>query len=531
MGYKFTPAPPQPTKTYTVAVDSTMESVGFLLTGYSGSFEPLEVTDPDGTLVDCSDPGALCLDLDLVQYVQVNTNGRVGDWNAVVDAGNTGSGTFSFTSFATSPIAVESSTNHTLATGTQQMLVRLAGQVDGCQVSGLFHHLNGSPVGYSFTLFDDGLHNDGSSCDGLYGSGSFYLGAGSVYLTLQGLHNGEPFVRIDPLPYTFQPFQMLSMWDGANFGGVTELQFQFTNKDIHDHCYWISYSAPAGWWIEFLWLPLVCVNAGNTDIVTFDVYMTAGFSNNLPSGTTGILTLSANEYEKGAITDSASARITRHRDPYSIHIFNPTYYLRPNGDTATLDFFVFDSQNVVVADGTEVYLFATNGTVIPETATTEDGYFQATFTSGPNIGTATVAALTSNYVTASTEIEIGNPVPRKITLSISDNQLPADGVSTSSLVATVRDRWGDPIPNQLVQIGVEGDGQMGTVAGEEVVSGYTDPAGQFSAIFTSGVNIGAVGVRAELILFEGVEPVVVHHDRKVIYIGIDLLHLPLVFRP
>ncbi len=49
----------------------------------------------------------MCLDLDLVQYVQVNTNGRIGDWQALVDAGNTGSGTFSFTSFAVSPISVE----------------------------------------------------------------------------------------------------------------------------------------------------------------------------------------------------------------------------------------------------------------------------------------------------------------------------------------------------------------------------------------------------------------------------------------
>jgi len=531
MGYKFTPAPPQPTRTYTVTVDSTMESVGFLLTGYSGSFEPLEVTDPDGTLVDCTAPGTLCLDLDLVQYVQVNTNGRTGDWHALVDAGNTGAGTFSFTSFAASPIAVESSYSHTLSTGSQQLLVQLTGQVDGCVLSGLFHKPDGTPFGYGINFYDDGLHNDNGSCDGLFGSGSFYLGAGSAYLTLQGLHNGEPFVRIDPVLYTIQPLRVTSMGDGANYGGVTELQFQFSNYDIHDHCYWITYDAPEGWWIDFPFaLPLVCVDAGQTEINTFDVYMTAGVINNLPSGTTGILTLSASELEKGAINDSTSARITRHRQPYRIEIFNPTHYLRPNGDTVVIELMVFDVQNVVVADGTLVSFFPTNGSVSPEYATTVDGYVRTTFTSGPNLGTAGIAALTENYTTASTEFQIGNPMPSRIELQVSPNRLPADGLSTATLVATVRDRWGDPSPNQLVRIGVEGDGQVGTISGDEVVEGYTNADGQFSAIFTSGETVAAVGVGAELVMYEGGSPVVVHHDRKVILVGYTIIHLPLVER-
>jgi len=45
MGYSFHPAPPQPSTMYTVTVDSSMQSVGFLLTGYSGTFEPLAVSD------------------------------------------------------------------------------------------------------------------------------------------------------------------------------------------------------------------------------------------------------------------------------------------------------------------------------------------------------------------------------------------------------------------------------------------------------------------------------------------------------
>ncbi len=531
MGYKLAPAPPQPTQTYIVPVDSSMESMGFLLTGYSGSFEPLIVTDPNGTQVNCADPGSMCLDLDLVQYVQVNTNGRVGDWQAVVDAGDSGAGTFSFTSMATSPIAVESSFDHTLSTGSQQLIVQMTGLVDGCVLSGHFHRSNGEPFGNNINFFDDGEHNDRRACDGLFGSGSFYpAGSGSVYLTLQGLHNGEAFYRIDPVPYTFQPLKVVPLGDGVNFGGVTQLNFQFSNRTIVDHCYWLSYDAPEGWWIDFGLFPIICADAGQTETGILDVYMTDGYTNILPSGTTGVLTLSATEIEKGEISDSASATITRHRQPYSMEVENTTSYLRPNGDTAVIKYLVSDIQNAVVADGTLVSFFATNGTVSPASAMTVNGYVEATFTSGANIGTGVLGALTANNVSASTEIPIGNPMPSQISLSISDNQLPADGVSTAQLLATVRDRWGDPVVGQTVQIIVEGDGQIGTISGGEGVSGITDANGQFSATFTSGVDIGSAGVRAELIIYEGAEPHIVHHDRRVIYVGIGLFHLPIIRR-
>jgi hypothetical protein len=532
-GYKFVPAPPQPTKTYIVTVDSTMESVGFLLTGYSGSFEPLEITDPDGVLITCTDPGTMCLDLDLVQYVQVNTNGRTGDWQALVDAGNTGSGTFSFTSFAVSPIAVDSSNNHILSTGTQQILVGLSGQVDGCTLSGQFHKANGSPFGNSFGLYDDGLHNDNQACDGQYGSGSFYLGAGSVYLTLQGLHNGEPFTRIDPVPYTFQPLLVKSLNEGANFGGVTQLDFQFTNYDSYDHCYWLTYSLPEGWWIDFPNPPPHggCLYAGQTAVVTYDVYMDEGFTNDLPSGTTGIVTMAATEWEKGAISDSDSTRITRHREPYRIDIFNPIKYLAPNGAQATIDFLVTDIQGVVVADGTELQLIANNGDISPVFGSTKNGSVVATYTSGANLGSDIIMAQTLNGVTASTNIEIANPIPSQITLSLSTNLLPADGTSSAQLVATVRDDRGNPVANQLVQIGVESDdGQLGTISGGEVVSGMTNSAGQFSATFINSGVVGSVGVRAEFMIYENGDPVVSLHDRRIIYIGTNPIFLPVIRR-
>ena len=116
MGYKFTPAPAQPSKTFTVSVDGLMSSVGFLLSGYSGSFDPLVVRTPDNAQVSCpnnaNDPNVLCLNLGFVQYMQVKVNGRKGVWSAVVSAGTTGTGTFSFSSIGASSITAESRATH-----------------------------------------------------------------------------------------------------------------------------------------------------------------------------------------------------------------------------------------------------------------------------------------------------------------------------------------------------------------------------------------------------------------------------------
>ena len=80
-----------------------------------------------------------------------------------------------------------------------------------------------------------------------------------------------------------------------------------------------------------------------------------------------------------------------------------------------------------------------------------------------------------------------------------------------------------------MQIGVEGDGQLGTIAGGELVSGITDAKGQFSAVFTNGGVISVVGVRAELLYDQGIGKEVVLYDRKEIMIGARL-YLPVTMR-
>ncbi len=515
MGYKFTPAPPQPSKTYTVSVDSTMQSVGFLLTGYSGDFDPLLVTTPSGSAIQCTDSGVLCLDLDLVQYIQVDVKGRTGVWSAVVAAGPSGQGTFSFTSFAASPLSVSSSFDHSLATRAHNLLVRLTQPVDGSRLTGRMLSTAGAAFGASFNFFDDGAHGDGRAGDGLFGSESFDPpGAGSAFLRLNGEVGGESFERIDSTPYTFAPVELTSLGDMTNDGGPTILSFQLTNYDTVNHCYWVSSDGPEGWRLSFPFFALVCANAGESKPVAFTAYLSAENSNDLPSGTTGIMTVSVSEWEKGEISDSASARITRVRPPAVVSIFNPTFYLRPNGDQTTLEVFVVDDQNVAVGDGTTLTLEASSGVISPTYGTTVGGMLYATFTSGPTAGSAVITATTANSISATTTIEIGDPKPSQIALATSADRLPAGGSGQATLTAAVTDRWGDPVAGQEVRLGIEGDGQYGLINGAEVVTGTTDANGQFSAVFTSGASGGVIGVRAELYVERDGSKVAVQNARR-----------------
>ncbi|HUW14830.1 MAG TPA: vWA domain-containing protein, partial [Anaerolineae bacterium] len=372
MGYKFLPMPPQPAKTYTVTVDSLMGGLGFLLTGYSGSFEDLVVRYPNGTQVSCADTeNVLCLNLGLVQYVQADADGRTGEWTATVNAGPTGSGTFSFTSFSVSALSVESFGDRSLSTGSASPLqVNLGQAVDDNHLTGWFRQPNDSPFGAPFTLYDDGAHGDGPAGDGLFGSDPYTpAGAGTGYLWVQGKLGGVDFVRADPVPYVFQPISVTALGDGANNGEETILQFVVQNHDSHSHCYSVYMQAPEGWSTS---MPdtFFCLGPGVMQTLNVEAKMSSTSPNTLPSGTTGVVDIAVVEYEEGVMTDSASARVTRRRLPASILIDNRTDHLRPNGDTARLGFLVGDDQGVPVAEGTLVTLTASMGTILPSVGST-----------------------------------------------------------------------------------------------------------------------------------------------------------------
>jgi hypothetical protein len=331
----------------------------------------------------------------------------------VVDAGPTGEGTFSFISFAASPIAVESEMDHTIPIGGNfNFLIDLGGPADGILI-GLLRDASGLPFGPSFSLYDDGAHGDGAAGDGRFGSDDLAPpGIGLAYLWVEGSSGGTPFLRQEPVPYSFQPVSITGPARAANFGGGTPLEFQVTNHDAYTHCYWYSYAAPDGWWVDGLggFFPIVCLNPGETFVETATAYMAAGYTNDLPSGTSGEITLSLTEWEQGQMSDSTSVVITRRRDPASIVFSHSTAPLPPGGYTRPIEVQVLDTQNVAVADGTWVFLNASDGVISPTLGLTQDGFVFAMFTSA-SAGTISVTAETLNTTTATTYLLVEGPAP------------------------------------------------------------------------------------------------------------------------
>jgi hypothetical protein len=556
MGYKFVPAPAQPSKAFTVAVDSLTPSVGFLLTGFSGTFAPLDVRTPTNTQISCGDTANVtCLNLGLVQYVQVKVNNRVGNWKATVTPGGSGAGTFMFSAIGASTVNPTVTGQRAFSTGGPQNFRMILGRpVAGNQMDGWFTRPDGTPFGAPFRFYDDGQHNDGAAGDGRFGSDAFTPPAGGVaYLWLKGTADGAQFVRSEPIPFTFQPLEVNSLGDGDNYGDVTKLVFEIKNLDTLAHCYYRNAIIPPGWtanWNNFTFDELVgglCINAGASVTRTLDVKMATVSPNDLPSGASGDVTVIFYEKEAGQISDSATATVTRRRQPAYIQINNKytSSYLPPTGTaTAMLHAQIFDEQGVSVADGVVVNWSSTLGSVSPAVGSrtagsvsaaipTEKGRSNATFTGGTTPGIAVVTVMVNSLV-ATTTIPIHAPLADSIDLT-SDKSTLAANENTAALTVLVRDVWGNPVANQSVRMGVSGNGGTGTINGSEVMTATTNASGQIATTYTRGSATGQIRILAQVMGDENGQKYAALEDQLVLQVNAVVaeekkLYLPAVTR-
>jgi hypothetical protein len=540
MGYKLTPAPPQPTRVYTVAVDALMEGVGFLQTGYSGAFEPMIVRDPSGQPVNCADTAnVLCLTMDnvagdrMVQYVQVNVNGKTGDWTATIDAAGS-EATFTFSGLAASSIAASTVGERSLPTaGSVRLSVKLPRAADGNALTAWLQRPNGERFGAAFQLFDDGAHGDGRAGDGLFSLPTFTVpGKGVAFLWVQGSIGGQGFVRSDPVPYNFQPLEVKVLLKNQVYtGAAVRVWLQVTNHDNQTQCFYYGdrVTVPAGW--GYFWeippgddgseqLFGVCIPAGGTIDRLLQVIPSGEFEAG-PSGASGDVSVTFVERERGAISDSDGATVTLYREAADVRILNPLgeAALRPNGvDTATLTVGVYDYTGYPVQDGTLVEIATNLGAVEPAplaaasaegaaansyTAETQDGRVVAVFTAPATAGDATVSA-TVNGKTVTTTVYIRAATAETVELTATPADLSA-GATSATLLATLRDAWGDPLPGATVRIGIADDsGTQGALDGVDVFTGTTNALGQVQATFTrSQEATGEVQARAEYVVVAG----------------------------
>jgi hypothetical protein len=513
MGYKFTPAPPQPSRVYNVEVDALIESVVFLQTGYSGTFAPMTVIDPNGQAVNCSDTANVkCLTVsnkpgdNMVQFVQVDTNGTAGVYKATVSVGSSGSGTFSFNALAASDLQASSPDSHTLPRSAHAFLLDLGRATDDGQLQGRLQTPTGAAFGNPFALYDDGLHGDGAAGDGRFGSDPFTPPArGAAYLWVSGTTGGVAFQRSDPVPFNFQPIRVTaSDYQEAFYGDSVAVVFPITNQDSVRHCYALDFTFPEGWTFSTPFINGHCVEAGQTSAP----YAYVG--RNAPSdtpGEVGEVSVTVTEQDEGAMTGSATARVGLFRRPAALEFDNRQIGpLRPNGsDTAELTLNLLDDLgNIIAYSGPfSGELTATNGSVMSPTGLYDNGRLPLVFTAGTKPGVATISVLAEGGLMAETTFVLAEPEGTELRLAAAPTDL--SNATQSALTVTVLDAYGDAAAGESVRLSVgDDDGDRATIGGGEVFEGATNKQGRLTATLmkTAGAT-GQVIVRAELLRPDG----------------------------
>ena len=507
-GYKFIPAPPPPTRTYTVSLDALVEGIGFLLTGYSGDFQPLSIQRPDGTMVDCSDTAnVICYNLGLVQYVQTDVAGQTGDWFVTVAPGASGEATFSFMAVAASAIHASSVSDHTLTVGVaKSFLLDLGRTTDDRMVTGWFQSPNGRVFGTEFMLYDDGAHDDIRAGDGYFGSDPFSMPETETgYLWVKGTADGIEFKRNDPAIFNFQPLEV-DIVEASFTSEVDEaesLTIMLTNHDDGTHCLEPDIIFPQEWaswsynWDYDTFYPL-CLAGNETQYRTLTVYP-AWWEAASQSKTDVIVTFT--DVDDASINDSDSTKFIRTRPVATVEIDNQYQhtYIRPNlTDAVTLTIAAFDEQGAPVADFTPIEVTTDLGYLNPAARSTNafvytiDGMAQIALTADTT-GDATVTAM-ANGVSATTTVHVRDALPSTLELSVSPMTL-AVGENSADIVATLRDQWGNPVPNQTVRLGVNGDKALGNVAGTDYLLITTDANGQAMTTFSRDTTITTGGIQ------------------------------------
>jgi hypothetical protein len=478
------PMPPQPTRDHEVVVDSTMDGAIFFLNGYSGSVD-LTLLQPDGTPVDTGDPDVMFLDVGKVKYYRVN-DPAAGVWIARAS----GVGTYYFTSSAASPLAATYAGDVTLGAAVANPFFVELGMVVASASFSLVD-AEGTFVD-TVSLYDDGAHGDGQAGDGAYGGSYTAARPGTFYLQADGeTSRGQAFRRISQTPIRFQNMRLVpptTVERYAKPGDTFNYQFRVYNDTSNDRCFALDLQTSQGW--ARLPFKNICVTADSWDIlpIVIEVPVWAG----------NVVERTELTVQGGRMADSGAMTTIVRGSPARVDLAAYPDRIAPNGGQATIVAQVADARGWNVADGTQVTLGTSLGTLGHVSATTMEGLVTATLTSGASMGTANVQVTTGD-ITEWISVEIAIPPAYGLTVEASPANVPADGASTSVITSHVYDLYGQPASEgtQVVFV-IDGDDTlMGSVEGGEAYTA-TLSSGTATATYRSGTTPGWATIRAEI---------------------------------
>ena len=158
--------------------------------------------------------------------------------------------------------------------------------------------------------------------------------------------------------------------------------------------------------------------------------------------------------------------------------------------TSTITATVTDAYNNRVADGTVVTFTAGLGSIAPYTTTTTNGEATAILTATTTTGTSVVTA-TAGSAQGTTNVTFAPGPPVTLTLTANPTSIEADGVSTSTLTATVVDAHGNAVADGTV---VTFTTSAGSLPGSPYTTTTTN--GQATAVLTAGTTAQTATITA-----------------------------------
>lgn len=167
-------------------------------------------------------------------------------------------------------------------------------------------------------------------------------------------------------------------------------------------------------------------------------------------------------------TPGPAAAVDVTADPEAISIT----FTGQTPNAATITAVVRDSTGQPVANGTQVAFATTLGTITPATGSTVNGIVKARLESGTIAGTATATASAldaqgNTLVTEAVEVEFIPGPPASLTLTANPSNIVADGKSTSTITAVVRDQEGNNVTDGTVVTITTSGGSLPTIPPDE----------------------------------------------------------------
>lgn len=158
---------------------------------------------------------------------------------------------------------------------------------------------------------------------------------------------------------------------------------------------------------------------------------------------TGISTITAIYGQ--SLTDTVQVSISQSIPTFLNVSASPTMILADNQSSATITAVVSDQSNNPVPDGTQVNFAIISGTgTIESNKVTQNGIATSKLTSSTQPDTVTIAVQIGALSDTTTVYYIVGP-PATITLTADSTSLPADGVTSTTVIANVFDVAGNPV--------------------------------------------------------------------------------------